>query len=126
MAPARRPAGPPCPARAGPRPRVWELSQNYCSNQPAGQRDPLLQAVKQARFATPDLTGIQRSNLDIRLSFTTLPLALYRVQWSTNLASDVWNTLSNNLSGTGGVIQITDAGALTNRSARYYRVRTPP
>ena len=105
---------------------IWELGEGYRSSQPAGQRDPLLQAVKQSRLATPNLTGIQRSNLDIRISFTTMPLALYRVQWTTNLASGAWNTLTNNVSGTGGIMQITDAGALGSRAQRFYRVRTPP
>ena len=49
---------------------IWELGEGYRSSQPA---DPLLQAVKQARLASPNLTGIQRSNLDIRLSFTGFP-----------------------------------------------------
>lgn len=105
---------------------IWELGEGYRSSEPAGQRDPLLQAVKQACLATPDLIGIQRSNQDIRLSFTSMPLALYRVQWTTDPASEVWNTLTNNLTGTGGIMQVTDPGALASQSPRYYRVRTPP
>jgi hypothetical protein len=85
-----------------------------------------LQAVKQALLATPNLTGIQRSNQDLRISFTSMPLALYRVQWTTNPVGGFWNTLTNNVSGTGGIVQITDVGALAGHSARYYRVRTPP
>ena len=105
---------------------IWELGEGYRSSQPAGQRDPLLQAVKQALLATPNLTGIQRSNQDLRISFTSMPLALYRVQWTTNPVGGFWNTLTNNVSGTGGIVQITDVGALAGHSARYYRVRTPP
>jgi chitinase len=105
---------------------IWELGQGYRSSQPASQRDPLLQAVKQARLATPNLTGIQRSNQNLRISFTSMPLALYRVQWTTNLAGGSWNTLTNNVSGTGDIVQITDVGAFAGHSVRYYRVRTPP
>jgi chitinase len=105
---------------------IWELGEGYRSSQPAGQRDPLLQAVKQALLATPNLTGIQRSNQDLRISFTSMPLALYRVQWTTNPVGGFWNTLTNNVSGTGGIVQITDVGALAGHSARYFRVRTPP
>jgi hypothetical protein len=48
------------------------------------------------------------------------------VQWTTNPVGGFWNTLTNNVSGTGGIVQITDVGALAGHSARYYRVRTPP
>jgi hypothetical protein len=105
---------------------IWELGQGYRSSQPAGQRDPLLQAVKQAVAAKPNLTAIQRSNQDIVLSFTSLPLALYRVQWTTNPASGAWNTLTSNVSGTGDIMQVTDAGAAGSQAHRYYRVQTPP
>ena len=55
-----------------------------------------------------------------------MPLALYRVQWTTNLPSGTWNTLTNNLTGVGGIMQVTDPGAANSPSPRYYRVRTPP
>ena len=105
---------------------IWELGEGYRSSEPAGQRDPLLQAIKQALLATPNLTAIQCSNLDIRISFTTMPLALYRVQWTTNPTNANWNTLTNNISGTGGIMQLTDPRALASQTTRYYRVRTPP
>ena len=105
---------------------IWELGEGYRSTQPAGQRDPLLQAIKQAVLATPDFTAIQRSSQDIVLSFTSMPLALYRVEWTTNPASGAWNTLTSNVSGTGGKMQVADPGALASQSPRYYRVRTPP
>ncbi len=105
---------------------IWELGEGYRSSEPAGQRDPLLQATKQSIRATPDFTGIRRNNQDILLSFTTMPLALYRVQWTTNLPGGIWNTLTNNLSGVGGIMQVTDPGAAVSASPRYYRVRTPP
>jgi len=105
---------------------IWELGQGYISSQPPGEREPLLQAINQAMLATPDITAIQRSNQDIVLSFVSMPLALYRVQWTTDLAGGAWNTLTNNLSGTGGIMQVTDAGAAASPLPRYYRVRTPP
>jgi chitinase len=105
---------------------IWELGEGYRSSQPAGKRDPLLQAVKQAVLARPNLTAIQRADQDVRLAFTSLPLALYRVQWTTNPLSGPWNTLTNNVAGTGGTVLVTDPSALTNRSPRFYRVQTPP
>ncbi len=105
---------------------IWEIGQGYRSVQPNGQRDPLLQAIKQAVLATPDLTAIARANRDIQLDFLSLPLAVYRVEWTTNLTSGSWNVFTNNLQGTGGILQFTDPAALDAQTARFYRVRTPP
>ncbi len=105
---------------------IWELGEGYRSTQPVGKRDPLLQAIKQSMTATPNFTGIQRTNKDLLLSFNTMPLASYRVQWSTNPASTVWNTLTNGVIGSGAAMQIADRNAVTNPGSRFYRVRTPP
>jgi len=104
---------------------IWELGSGYRPGQPAGQRDPLLQAVKQS-LATPRIVGIQSSNQNIQLDFTSLPLALYRIQWASNLPAPVWNTLTNNVPGTNGTLRITDPGAITSAASRFYRVLTPP
>jgi chitinase len=99
---------------------IWELAQDHTPNTP----DPLLQAVKQA-IATPGQTNLQAVGNDIIISFTTIPLGSYRVQWSSNLT--VWNTLlTTNISDASGIIQVTDVGAATNQAARFYRIQTPP
>ena len=103
---------------------IWELSQDYSSSQPAGQRTPLTTALKQA-LATPNITSIQRSGNDVQLNFSSLPLALYNVQWSSNIASTVWNTLTNNVPGTGTNVQVSDPATAT-APARFYRIQTPP
>jgi chitinase len=102
---------------------IWELGSGYRATQPPGQRDPLLQAVKDAR-AAPRFVGIERAANGVELGFTSLPLASYRIQWTSNLATLAWTTLTNNVSGTGGVLHVTDPSpaALT----RFYRVQTPP
>jgi chitinase len=105
---------------------IWEIGQGYRPTQPIGQRDPLLQAVKQAVLATPDFTTILRTNRDILLDFISLPLALYRIERTSNLNSGPWSILTNNVTGTGGILQVTDPGALDTRPAQFYRVRTPP
>jgi chitinase len=104
---------------------IWELGSGYRASQPSGQRDPLLQAVKQS-LATPRIVGIQSSNQNIQLDFTSLPLALYRVQWTSNFPTVAWNTLTSNVPGTNGTLRITDPGAITTAPERYYRVQTPP
>ncbi len=102
---------------------IWELGEGYRSSQPTGKRDPLLQAVKQA-VATPGVASITRSNKIMTLTFNSAPLAWYRVQWTTNLSSGVWNTLTTNLAGTGAAVQITDTN--TAPEGRLYRLQTPP
>lgn len=103
---------------------IWELSQDYFSTVPAGQHSPLVSALKQA-LATPDLTGIQVKTNNVSFSFTSMPLGIYRILWSSNLSSPVWNTLTNNISGTGSPLQLTDTVPPTN-AMRFYKVQTPP
>ena len=100
---------------------IWELAQDHHANQP----DPLLQAIKQA-LATPGVMAVQRSGQDIDLSFSSIPLGSYRVQWVSNLTTGIWNTLIiTNVSSTGGVLRVTDPGAL-GQPGRFYRIQTPP
>jgi hypothetical protein len=100
---------------------IWELAQDHQSGQP----DPLLQALKQA-LSTPDLTTLQISGSDVNLTFTSIALGSYRVQWSGDLTLGVWNTLlTTNVTGTGGSLQVTDTNAFT-QPQRFYRVQTPP
>jgi chitinase len=100
---------------------IWELAQDHQS----GQSSPLMQALKQA-LATPGLTSIQFSNQNINLSLPSLPLGSYRVQWTSDMTLDAWNTLVvTNVSGPGGMLQIADPN-FSSQSIRFYRVKTPP
>jgi chitinase len=100
---------------------IWELAQDH----QGGQADPLLQAVKQA-LATPGLISIQSTGPDIELNFASIPLGSYCVEWNSNLAGNVWNTLAvTNVSGTGGILQIFDPDT-ASANQRFYRVQTPP
>jgi hypothetical protein len=101
---------------------IWELGQDH----QAGLPDPLLAAVKQA-VATPGPIIAQSAGSNLNLTFTGIALGAYAVQWTSNLAGGSWNTLADtNVNGPGGGIQVTDTGALTNQSTRFYRVLTPP
>ncbi len=101
---------------------IWELAQDHT----ASQIDPLLNAIKTA-MATPGAVTIQRNgpqNIDI--SFSSIPLGSYRIQWSTNLLSPAWNSLFvTNIpnTSTGGLVRLQDT---LPSSPRYYRVKTPP
>jgi chitinase len=100
---------------------MWELSQDYFSGHPAGQKTPLVSALKQA-LATPNITGIQLNGSNVSISFTTASLGEYEIQWSSNLANPSWNVLSNNITGTGANAQVTVS---TTGSVRFYRIVTP-
>jgi chitinase len=101
---------------------IWELAQDHVAQSPA----PLMQAVKQA-VATPGWANLQINGYDVNLTFTSIALGSYRVQWSSNLTAGIWNTLLiTNISGLGGTVQIMDSGALTNQLERFYRIQTPP
>lgn len=104
---------------------IWELGQGYRPTLPAGQRDPLLQAIKRA-VATPQFTSVQRTNNDLVISFTTAWLAAYRLISTSNLTNGAWTTLATNLNGNSLTQQVTDSGAFTNQSRRFYRLQTPP
>jgi chitinase len=103
---------------------IWELSQDYFPTQPAGQNTPLTTALKQA-LATPAISAIQCDETSVNLNFSTLPLGLYRVEWSDYPALSPWNTLTDNVAGTGTNVQITDPTPPTLPS-RFYRIQTPP
>jgi chitinase len=101
---------------------IWELAQDHTPN----QTDPLLQAVK-AAVATPGQSYLQSNGFDMNLTFSSIALGSYRVQWSSDLTPGSWNTLLvTNVPGTGGPLQITDPGTGTNQPARFYRIQTPP
>jgi chitinase len=99
---------------------IWELSQDYQNGEP----QPLLSALKQA-LATPGPLNIQNSGRQIELSFNSLPLGIYSVEWKSNLTSGIWNTLTvTNVSGTGGVLEVFDP-ILTNTPQKFYRAQSP-
>ena len=99
---------------------IWELAQDHYG----GQVDPLLQSVKQA-LCTPGLANLQIPDSNVDLSFNTIPLGTYRVQWTSNLPTTAWNTLLITNVESGGLLHVTDPGGLSP-SNRYYRIQTPP
>ena len=101
---------------------IWELAQDHIAN----QTDPLLAAIKTA-MATPGAVTIQPVGAqNIEITFSAIPLGSYRLQWSTNLATQIWNTLLvTNIpnTSTGGLVRVQD---VLPSSTRFYRVKTPP
>jgi chitinase len=103
---------------------IWELSQDYFANQSAGQQSPLVQALSQS-LATPRILSAEIQGGSVAFSFSSLPLAQYRILWTSNLNVGAWQTLTNNIPGTGGSVWITDPVGI-GAGARFYRVQTPP
>jgi len=103
---------------------IWELGEGYLPAELPGRQAPLLEAIRQA-METPGLALPRIDGANIELAFTSLPLASYRIEWTTNLTLGVWTTLTSSVPGTGGSVLVLDAGAVTNSFQRFYRVVTP-
>lgn len=101
---------------------IWELAQDH----PGAQASPLGQALKQA-LATPGWTVLQKNGSNVNLTFGSLPLGAYRIQYKSELTAGAWNTLLvTNVTGAGGPLQVNDVVAGTNQPGRFYRIQTPP
>jgi hypothetical protein len=59
------------------------------------------------------------------LTFASVNGLTYRVEMTDDLAGGSWATLSNDVAGTGGFLQINDPGA-ASVPRRFYRVRLLP
>lgn len=75
-----------------------------------------------ALLTAPVITALQRDGANIRIRFTTLSNKLYGVDYRTNLAAGSWTSLTNNLTGTGGTMTVTNIGA-ASRAKCFYRIR---
>ncbi len=62
---------------------IWELSQDYFSNRTGSNQWPLLLALNQA-LDTPRILSAGRQGGNLTFTFSTLPLASYRVLWASN------------------------------------------
>jgi glucose/arabinose dehydrogenase len=75
--------------------------------------------------AGPRITGVQMSGPNALISFTTRSNRLYRAERADDMFTGAWSLLTNNVAGTGGVVQIIDAGAASSTN-RFYRIRLLP
>jgi hypothetical protein len=69
----------------------------------------------------PQITSLLVVGLNVKISFVTTNSVSYSVEYNTNLVTGSWNTLTNNIAGTGGTITITDSGVAT-LPQRFYKV----
>ena len=74
--------------------------------------------------STLKISQLQIGGNDFIVSFPTVSGKTYRVERSDTLQAGSWTTLSDNITGTGGTVQVTDPGAAT-QSKRFYRIVIP-
>ncbi len=98
---------------------IWELSQGYRAEQPAGQREPLLQAMQQALAESFLINRTGRASNTISFHFNSVPGRGYRVQAAGLLPTTNWQTLTN-LTATGGTTVVRDI--FQAASNRFYRI----
>jgi len=55
-----------------------------------------------------------------QLSFSTSTNCLYSLDWSSNLVSNVWNSLTNDIPGTGSELSVSDPNSAPGR---FYRLK---
>ena len=67
------------------------------------------------------ISQMQASGNDMLVSFPTVIGKNYRVERSNTLQSGSWTSVQDNITGTGGTLQIPDTGA-TAQFARFYRI----
>ncbi len=71
------------------------------------------------------VTAVDPVGSDSRISFPSVLGFTYRVEYRDDLKTGNWNVLTDQISGTGAAIQITDPGA-TALPKRFYRVSIQP
>jgi hypothetical protein len=70
------------------------------------------------------ITSISVTGADTRVSFPSALDKNYNVERAGILQPPDWSSLTQNVAGTGGSIEIIEPGGATN-SAGYYRIRLP-
>ena len=71
------------------------------------------------------ITSVAASGSNFVFSFTSATNKLYRVERTDDLVTGPWSTLTNNITGTGGLMQFVDVGTI-GVTQRFYRVRLLP
>lgn len=71
------------------------------------------------------ITSVELRGGAIRIRFSTVLGKQYRVEKADDPAENVWTILTDQVSGTGGVVEAKDASA-DRLGARFYRVKLLP
>lgn len=68
------------------------------------------------------ISNIQSVSTNIQLSLNTGSNRIYLIQGTTDLVTGTWTTVSSNVPGNGGIVIVTDPGAVA-QPQRFYRVK---
>ena len=99
---------------------IYELGGGYRPDQPAGQREPLLQAVKQAVRETFVIHEVRQNGADMVITFNSAIGQDYRLERSPDLAPGSWETITT-VTATNLATEVTDFGG-AGQVRRFYRV----
>ena len=100
---------------------IWELGGGYRANLPAGQRDLLLQSVKEYRAKLFRITGVGLSGVDAAVTFSSVAGLDYTIERTYTLAMPSWSPVTSLTANTPNT-QAIDDGAMSQLT-RFYRVR---
>ncbi len=82
----------------------------------------LVVASAQNYAAQPRIMGIQLAGVDTVIRFTSVLSNSYRLERSVEVAGSPWTNVTDNVAGTGGIVQVVDSGG-ASQARRFYRIR---
>jgi chitinase len=99
---------------------IFELGGGYRPDQPAGRREPLLQAVKQAVRDTFVIRDVRQNGADMVITFSSAIGQDYRLERSPDLAPGSWETIAT-VTATDLATEVADTGG-AGEIRWFYRV----
>lgn len=99
---------------------IYELGGGYRPDQPSGEREPLLQAVKNAVREMFVIREVRQEGTDVVLTFSSAIGQDYRLERSPDLAPGSWETIAT-IIATDLNSEVTDSGG-AGQPRRFYRV----
>lgn len=97
-----------------------DYETTYITNWNDANHDTSLNGYVIEYDSVPTIAAIRFSEAEI--SWQSVSNTLYRVEYSSDLTTNFWTTLSNSISGDGTVLRVTDKIPV-GESRRFYRVR---
>jgi hypothetical protein len=83
-----------------------------------------LDDVSVVPISLPSFKAVAMANHACTLTWTAVPGLVYQVQYTTNLAANVWNNLGSAISATNATLSLLDVQL--SDAQRFYRVWLSP
>jgi chitinase len=99
---------------------IFELGGGYRPNQPAGQREPLLQEVNHAVRETFVILDARQTDAAVRITFSSAIGQSYRLERSMDLAPGSWRTIAT-VTAADLSTEVVDPGS-GGLPRKFYRV----